>query len=233
MSRTLLPPLVPEPAGDSHDGPGVRSSGRFPGGTSRTTEACLSEPPKAIYRRTGKLLLSFTDMTGTTYEDFLDLSYVPGDDDLVCTFYIEPAADMDMEAAGSQVASESSNGTWAELQVGGDITDLGATTFELGDDGRIKVAYPSSVFEAANMPQVLSCIAGNIMEMKAVDRLGSNICVQVGGGVHGHPDGTRAGARALRQAIDTTMEGVDLETYSRDHPELATTLEKWGTETPR
>ncbi|GAA0662707.1 type III ribulose-bisphosphate carboxylase [Natronoarchaeum mannanilyticum] len=416
-------------------------------------------------------------MTGITYEDFLDLSYEPDVEDLVCEFYVEPAADMDLAAAGSRVASESSNGTWAELQVEGSITDLSATTFELGDDGRIRVAYPAELFEFGNMPQILSCIAGNIMGMKAVerirlldcewpealatsfpgpqfgtsvreeifdagdrpitatvpkpkvglstdqhvqvgydawtggvdllkddenltdqsfnrfedrlvgsleardraeeetgekksylinvtaetedmlrrtdrvaeqggeyvmvdvvtvgwagvqtlreraeehglaihahramhaafdridthgvsmrvlaqiarlcgvdqihtgtadlgklenedtvginewlygdchgltdvlptasgglhpgllpelvDRLGTNICVQIGGGVHGHPDGTHAGAKALRQAIDAAVEGVDPETYADDHPELRAALDQWGTETPR
>jgi ribulose-bisphosphate carboxylase large chain len=29
------------------------------------------------------------------------------------------------------------------------------------------------------------------------------------------------------------MEGIPLEKYADDHPELATALDKWGTETPR
>jgi ribulose-bisphosphate carboxylase large chain len=53
---------------------------------------------------------------GITYENFLDQSYEPESGDLVCEFSLEPAADMDVEAAASRVASESSNGTWAELQ---------------------------------------------------------------------------------------------------------------------
>jgi ribulose-bisphosphate carboxylase large chain len=52
---------------------------------------------------------------GITYEDFLDQSYEPQATDLVCAFAIQPATDMDWAAAASRVASESSNGTWAEL----------------------------------------------------------------------------------------------------------------------
>ncbi len=66
-----------------------------------------------------------------------------------------------------------------------------------------------------------------------IDREGTNICIQAGGGVHGHPDGTRAGAAALRQSVDATVAGIPLETYAEDHPELKVALEKWGTETPR
>ncbi|WP_227375719.1 type III ribulose-bisphosphate carboxylase [Haladaptatus halobius] len=415
-------------------------------------------------------------MPGITYEDFLNLDYDPAESELLCTFYVEPAEDMDMEAAASRVASESSNGTWAELQVEGNITDLSATTFDI-DGNEVKVAYPDELFEDGNMAQVLSCIAGNIMGMKAVDRIrlldcewpeslttsfpgpqfgsavrndifsagdrpitatvpkpkvglstdqhaqigyeawlggidllkddenltdqsfnrfedrltqslarrddaqdetgekksylinitadantmleradavaeqgceyvmvdvvttgwaavqtvrerceelglaihahramhaafdrvethgvsmrvlaqvaricgvdqlhtgtadlgklenedteginewlysdlhglndvlpvasgglhpglipelidreGTNICIQAGGGVHGHPDGTRAGAAALRQAVDASVDGTSLEAYAEDHPELDTALEKWGTETPR
>ncbi len=109
-------------------------------------------------------------MPGITYEDFLDLDYTPAESDLVCTFHVEPAADMDMEAAASRVASESSNGTWAELQVEGGITDLSATTFAI-DGTEIRVAYPDALFEHGSMPQILSCIAGNIMGMKAVERI--------------------------------------------------------------
>ncbi|MGB9986572.1 type III ribulose-bisphosphate carboxylase [Salarchaeum japonicum] len=109
-------------------------------------------------------------MTGITYEDFLDLDYEPADDELVCDFRVTPASDMDMESAGSRVASESSNGTWAELQVEGNITDLSATCFHIDGD-RIRVAYPDALFEHGNMPQVLSCIAGNILGMKAVERI--------------------------------------------------------------
>ncbi len=114
-------------------------------------------------------------MTGITYEDFLDLGYEPHRTDLVCTFRIEPAADMTTEEAASRVASESSNGTWAELQVAGRITDLSATACEIEEQGdgaaEITVAYPAGLFEAGNMAQVLSCIAGNILGMKAVDAI--------------------------------------------------------------
>ena len=109
---------------------------------------------------------------GITYEDFLDRSYEPRESDLVCEFYIEPAADMDCDAAASRVASESSNGTWAELPVEGSVADLSAMAFSIDEDsGRIEVAYPEELFELDSMPQVLSCIAGNIMGMKAVDRI--------------------------------------------------------------
>lgn len=49
-----------------------------------------------------------------------------------------------------------------------------------------------------------------------------------GGGIHGHPMGIAAGVRAIRQAWDSAVAGVELADYARDHPELAASLAKWG-----
>lgn len=59
---------------------------------------------------------------------------------------------------------------------------------------------------------------------------GRDFVLQAGGGVHGHPGGTIAGARAMRQAVDAIAEGTPLATYAKTHKELAVALEKWGHE---
>ena len=56
---------------------------------------------------------------------------------------------------------------------------------------------------------------------------GKDFVIQAGGGIHGHPDGTRAGAKALREAIDATLDGKPLEKYARDHEELGRALKTW------
>ena len=66
------------------------------------------------------------------------------------------------------------------------------------------------------------------MTSKLVERMGKNVIYQYGGGCHGHPDGTRAGAMAIRQSLEATMEGIPLEEYAEDHPELGKALEKWA-----
>ena len=58
--------------------------------------------------------------------------------------------------------------------------------------------------------------------------LGNECVVQLGGGIHGHPNGTRKGAMALRQAIDATLDGISLDDYSKNHKELKEALKKWG-----
>lgn len=47
---------------------------------------------------------------------------------------------------------------------------------------------------------------------------GADVIINAGGGVHGHPQGARSGARAFRQAIDGEYE----------RPELAEALQLWG-----
>lgn len=63
---------------------------------------------------------------------------------------------------------------------------------------------------------------------KEVRLLGRDIILQAGGGIHGHPDGTRAGATAMRQAVDAAIAGITPTVYAEDHPELKRALDKWG-----
>jgi len=56
---------------------------------------------------------------------------------------------------------------------------------------------------------------------------GVDAIIQAGGGVHGHPDGTEAGAKAMRQAIEAAMKGISLREYAEEHPELKKALERW------
>lgn len=65
-----------------------------------------------------------------------------------------------------------------------------------------------------------------------IDALGRELVLQIGGGVVGHPDGPRAGAAAVRQALDAIVKGIPLDVYAKEHRELARALEKWGFTTP-
>jgi ribulose-bisphosphate carboxylase large chain len=61
-----------------------------------------------------------------------------------------------------------------------------------------------------------------------MDILGKDMVYQFGGGCHGHPDGTESGARAIRQAITSVLEGYNLKEYAKNNIELARALEKWS-----
>ncbi len=68
----------------------------------------------------------------------------------------------------------------------------------------------------------------------SVMRIFGNDCtLLVSGGVHGHPAGTCSGAKAVMQAIEASMEGIDLRDYAREHEELQQALNKWGYYRPK
>ena len=60
-----------------------------------------------------------------------------------------------------------------------------------------------------------------------IETFGKDVVIQAGGGIHGHPDGTVAGARAMRQAVDAALKGTSLEEYAKTHKELQLALETW------
>lgn len=66
------------------------------------------------------------------------------------------------------------------------------------------------------------------MVPKAVADLGTDIVIGSGGGIHAHPQGPVAGGKAFRQAIDAVMQGISLEEYAKDHPELDVVLKLWA-----
>ena len=57
---------------------------------------------------------------------------------------------------------------------------------------------------------------------------GRDFIIQAGGGIHGHTNGTVAGAKAMRQAVDAVLEGKSLSEYAKRHKELNVALQIWG-----
>jgi len=62
---------------------------------------------------------------------------------------------------------------------------------------------------------------------KIIKTMGNNIIIQSGGGIHGHPNGTIAGARAMRQAIDASLKKISLKEYAKTNKELEIALNFW------
>ncbi len=60
-----------------------------------------------------------------------------------------------------------------------------------------------------------------------IKNLGKDLIIQAGGGIHGHPFGTKAGAIAMRQAVDAVMRKISLEKYAKTHVELEEALNEW------
>ncbi len=85
------------------------------------------------------------------------------------------------------------------------------------DWGRMKNAFP--VASGGAHPGIVPDI---------LDIYGEECVLLVSGGIHGHPKGTRAGAKATVQAIEAWKEGVSLEEKAKKHKELREALKKWG-----
>ena len=62
---------------------------------------------------------------------------------------------------------------------------------------------------------------------------GNELVLLVSGGIHGHPKGTRSGAKATMQAVEAAMDGISLEEKAKKHVELAEALGKWGHYKPK
>jgi ribulose 1,5-bisphosphate carboxylase large subunit-like protein len=61
-----------------------------------------------------------------------------------------------------------------------------------------------------------------------VSKFGRDVMLNVGGAIHGHPMGSKAGSLAMRQAIELSIKGeFKRENFSR-YPELNEAIKKWG-----
>jgi len=102
--------------------------------------------------------------------DFVNLKYRPKSSDLVCLFRVEPSR-MSLRKAANTIALESSIGTWTDVSSSKRyVKKLRAKVFSIKKN-KVKIAYPSELFERGNAPNILSSIAGNIFGMKAVKNL--------------------------------------------------------------
>jgi ribulose-bisphosphate carboxylase large chain len=60
-----------------------------------------------------------------------------------------------------------------------------------------------------------------------IETFGKDFIIQAGGGIHGHPRGTKAGATAVRQAVNAVLEGKTLKEFAETHKELRAALKHW------
>ena len=82
-----------------------------------------------------------------------------------------------------------------------------------------------------NIKPVLPVASGGLSPLhipELIENLGKDMVFQFGGGCHGHPNGTEAGAKAIRQSTDAVLQGFDLKEYAKNHSELAKAIQKWG-----
>ena len=82
--------------------------------------------------------------------------------------------------------------------------------------GKLKAVMPiaSGGLHPALVPQLLKI-------------LGKDLIINFGGGIHGHPQGSQAGARAVQQAVEAVIKKIPLNNFAREHKELREALNYW------
>lgn len=85
--------------------------------------------------------------------------------------------------------------------------------------------------EWLNIKPTLPVASGGLSPLhvpELIEILGKDMVFQFGGGCHGHPNGTFSGAKAIRQAVDASLDGIGLDEFANKHIELKKAIEKWG-----
>jgi ribulose-bisphosphate carboxylase large chain len=119
--------------------------------------------------------------------------------------------------------------------LGGDQLHTGSGAGKMGSDEERKhelcTILNSLKVEWHGLKATLPVASGGIhpgLVPANFDFFGIDFVINAGGGIHGHPWGTRAGAAAMKQAIDASVMGIPLDEYAKTHGELSEALEKWG-----
>ncbi len=106
--------------------------------------------------------------------------------------------------------------------------------------GKMEGKYPEvkGIYDALRDPswkqkRVLPVASGGLHPGSVppiVDMFGYDVLINAGGGIHGHPKGTIAGARAMRAAVEAVIQKRDIWEYAEteDHKDLLIALEKFG-----
>lgn len=104
-------------------------------------------------------------------------------------------------------------------------TGMKACLFDISAEESVKfIAGETDGYELHVMMYACSGGTTQMAVEKIVKEIGTDIMLAAGGGVHGHPDGSEAGAKSMRQAIDAAMKDIPVTEYAKDHPELARML---------
>lgn len=75
-----------------------------------------------------------------------------------------------------------------------------------------------------NIKPMMYAVSGGTNQLVVADAIkecGIDIILAAGGGIHGHPAGSYAGAKSMRQAVDAALQGIPLMEYAKTHKELA------------
>ncbi len=112
----------------------------------------------------------------------------------------------------------------------GNLSDIKELVEEI-EDKKVKATKKRLVQDWEKIKSVFAVSSGGLCPLdipNLVKNFGNDLIMQFGGGIHSHPNGTGAGARAVKQALNATIERINLKKYAKTHAELRLAIEKWG-----
>nr|VDD88708.1 RuBisCO long chain, Form III-b [uncultured archaeon] len=112
----------------------------------------------------------------------------------------------------------------------GNLNDIEELVEEI-EEHKVKETKQRLTQDWGKIKPVLAVSSGGLCPLDIpvlIKNLGKDVAIQFGGGIHSHPSGTIAGARAARQALDAAMQGISLKKYAETHKELKGAIGKWG-----
>ena len=90
------------------------------------------------------------------------------DMEVIAKYYVE--TDLPIEKAAEAIAAEQSTGTWTEVERERLASDLAARVVR-AEGNFAYVAFPEELFEAGNIPQYLSVVAGNLFGLGDLNKV--------------------------------------------------------------
>lgn len=81
-----------------------------------------------------------------------------------------------------------------------------------------------------NLKKVLPVASGGLhpgLVPRLIKILGTDVLLNFGGGIHGHPMGSFSGTKAVCQAVEAVGKGVSLASFAKNHEELRIALKYW------
>jgi ribulose-bisphosphate carboxylase large chain len=97
---------------------------------------------------------------------YIDKAYQPQPSDLLCSYHLEPTNGKTLESVAEELCSKAA----IDTGTGPNREPLAARAYSINGNN-IKVAYPAEHFEAGNIPQVLSVVAGRIFGLANIAHL--------------------------------------------------------------
>ena len=111
--------------------------------------------------------------------------------------------------------------------LGTDQLHIGAVLGKMSEAYKEVMENVSALEEKMPLKKTMPVASGGLSVLQIpqlIKIFGNNIIIQMGGGIHGHPRGTFAGAKAARQAIEATMQNISLNEYAKKYVELKEAL---------